>query len=418
MLRPTDFTVNGCIYTHVSGRYQLRTRASRDTSRNIEYRLVNGPNIWLSAKTRDLLKAGEYVENLLINRGVRVESRITLRQFASRFFARTDPASYRRYLEGFGYIYDDNYYEMREAILNNHILPRFGDMPIREITTYEIEMWSTTLTKKSGAGLLASNTRSKICSVMSIIMDFALKKNVIDSNPCDKAHPIKAVSKKRECLVQSEIEMLFPKDYERLLYIFGYQEGGRCVIKNEREWALMWALYFSIMADTGFRPGEVSAISMDSFVSDCGLYVESSVDSNIRQIKNSIKTTNSGQRYKVGIISSYTQDLLRLYLASRTDSNAQLFIINGGVVTTATSNKHFKESLKRAGIPLNGRTQYSLRHTFDTYMLNNVSKDLTEADVQRLMGHTSYRREYDHRTAEDLVRRLSGAKGIIDAMRG
>lgn len=410
----SDFIAEGCIYTHSSNKYQLRTRLGR----NVEYRLMGGPNIWRSTGSRDLDEASRYVEGLLINNGVGIDSRITLREFADRFFSRSDEFSYRKYVEGFGYFYEESYYESRQAMLENHIFPRFGDTPMRDITTFQIEMWFTSIKRKGSSDLLASATRAKVESTLSLVMDYALKKRVIDSNPCDKAHSIKVVAKRRDCLTMDEISMLFPRDTDRLLMIFGLGSNPKCRYTMRREWALMWSLYFSIMADTGFRPGEVAAMGLDSFVSECGVYVESSVDSSTKRIKHSIKTTSKGQRYKVGILSAYTMDILRLYLSERSEESSQLFSVNGGVITASTSNKHFKESMERAGIPLCGRTQYSLRHTFDTYMLSNVSNDLTEKDVQRLMGHTSYRMEYDHRTAKDLVRRLSGAKTAIDSMRG
>lgn len=49
--------------------------------------------------------------------------------------------------------------------------------------------------------------------------------------------------------------------------------------------------------------------------------------------------------------------------------------------------------MRRAGIELNGRTQYSLRHTFYTEML----KRIPEKDVKKMAGHWALRKEYDHR---------------------
>ena len=50
-------------------------------------------------------------------------------------------------------------------------------------------------------------------------------------------------------------------------------------------------------------------------------------------------------------------------------------------------------------------------------MLNNLDDNLKAREVQELMGHTSHRKEYDHRTAEDRIRKLSKVKNIIDDMR-
>ena len=85
--------------------------------------------------------------------------------------------------------------------------------------------------------------------------------------------------------------------------------------------------------------------------------------------------------------------------------------INGNTLKAEVSNKHFKASCDRAGIDRGGRTQYSLRHTFDTELL----KVLDRGTVQNLMGHTSYRKEYDHRTGEDLLLQLQDVVAVVES---
>ena len=75
------------------------------------------------------------------------------------------------------------------------------------------------------------------------------------------------------------------------------------------------------------------------------------------------------------------------------------------------SNKHFKASCDRAGLERNDRTQYCLRHTFDTELLKKLNRET----VQDLMGHTSYRKEYDHRTGEDLLLQLQDIVPVVES---
>ena len=56
--------------------------------------------------------------------------------------------------------------------------------------------------------------------------------------------------------------------------------------------------------------------------------------------------------------------------------------VNGNTLKPEISLKHFKASCARAKIELNGRTQYSLRHTFDTDLLKQLNRDT----VNDLMG--------------------------------
>lgn len=256
---------------------------------------------------------------------------------------------------------------------------------------------------------LSDNTRNKIRQTASYIFDDAAKKGVIPKNIVEDTGHIVEKPNRRDVFTVHEMRMLFPEDRKELRRIWGNSTS------RYEDSYLLWATYFSIMYDTGFRPGEVSALSKDCFKGN-GVYTRKSVDGVTRELKNSIKTSTKGQPFKVGILSDYTLELLH-DLCMETEGE-YLFKINGDWMLCNTANKHLKEALIRAGIEPAGRTQYSFRHSFDTNMLNSINDDMQARDVQLLMGHTSYRREYDHRTAENLIDRLDGkVKGIVDNIR-
>jgi len=54
--------------------------------------------------------------------------------------------------------------------------------------------------------------------------------------------------------------------------------------------------------------------------------------------------------------------------------------------------------------------RYSLRHTFDAKMLQHLDK----GSVNALMCHTSYRKEYDHRDPETLLKQYKDVRDKID----
>ncbi len=85
--------------------------------------------------------------------------------------------------------------------------------------------------------------------------------------------------------------------------------------------------------------------------------------------------------------------------------------VNRNTLKPEVSNKHFKASCDRAGLERNDRTQYCLRHTFDTELLKKLNRET----VQDLMGHTSYRKEYDHRTGEDLLLQLQDIVPVVES---
>lgn len=401
-----NFIVQNGMYHHKSGNYRIRERKGR----NLEICFTSRPGTWESAKTRDLYEAEEYANSILLNSGRGSYSEhMPFGKFADGFFSRCDENSYRKKLEAFGKEYEEGYYKAMQGRLDNYIMPRFKDIPVNMITTMEVENFYSRLVSKFNGKPLSGNSKNKVRDCMRIIMQDAFVKKLIDRNPCDGSMKVADRSVARDIFSLEELALLFPEDKSKLFTIWfndksHFSEGS----------PLMWATYFSIMMDTGFRPGEVAGLSKDCF-KDGGVFTTRSVDDNTRMLKDSIKTSKRGQPYKVGILSDYTQELVDQLIENT--SGEFLFQISRKFFGTNTSNKHFKAACERAGIDINGRTQYCLRHSFDTYMLNNMNDEVKAREVQELMGHTSHRKEYDHRTAEDRIRKLSKVKNIIDDMR-
>jgi len=89
-----------------------------------------------------------------------------------------------------------------------------------------------------------------------------------------------------------------------------------------------------------------------------------------------------------------------------------VFSIGNGVITTPTSQKHFKGACKRAGVDLRGRPQYSLRHTFNTELMSVASLE----DVQESMGHRSMSSTltYLHSQPDHLFQKVGHLKQTLD----
>ena len=117
--------------------------------------------------------------------------------------------------------------------------------------------------------------------------------------------------------------------------------------------------------------------------------------------------------------AAFLDDITEVYLNDIKPENAapwELIFKNskGGPFRAETGRKHFLYSLARAGIEPCGRTPYSLRHTFDTEMLRKLDRDA----VNDLMGHTSYRPEYDHRDGIDILKKHHETRKIVNASFG
>lgn len=402
-----NFVIKNGIYHHVSGSFRLRERKGR----NVEVQFTSRPGKWESTGSKDLYEATEYAETRLLNRGASIFSTkavMTFGDFAKRFFLRYDENSYRRRLESFGKNYGEAFYTSNQSRLDNYIMPALKDCPISMITSRDAEKVYLNC-KSVHKDTLSDNTRNKIRQTMVYIFDDAVRKSLIERSPMEGTGHIVEKAERREVFSVYEMRKLFPEDRAELKRVWGNSTS-----RSDGSY-ILWATYFSIMYDTGFRPGEVSALSKDCFRGN-GVYTRKSVDGVTRELKNSIKTTSKGQPFKVGILSEYTLSLVKELSGATADD--YLFKINGDWMLCNTANKHLKESLIRAGIDPKGRTQYCFRHSFDTNMLNSINDDMKAKDVQLLMGHTSYRREYDHRTEDNIISALDGkVKDIIDNIR-
>lgn len=92
------------------------------------------------------------------------------------------------------------------------------------------------------------------------------------------------------------------------------------------------------------------------------------------------------------------------------DDDDFFFLIDGRLLCPEVSNKHLRGACKRAGVDLAGRTQYSLRHSFETGIAGLVENKV----LIELMGHTSFRKEYDHRKPKKILTRLQPVREILE----
>lgn len=385
----TNFRKSGSYYVHYTNLYQVRQR----NGRNFEVEFFDARGIWKSTGTRNLSEVEEAISRMLMKVGKKTVTGLTFGEFAKNFFARSDEESIYYHNIKFNKIYNATWYDAHQGRLENYIMPMFKDWYLQDITDVAIEDWYIGLNSYADKNKpIADNTKNKIIYTFSYVMQEAKRKKLIDKNPCENVENIKEVQKKREHFTINEIKALFPEDRMRLVQIWG---------------SLQYALFFSIMVDTGWRCGEVSALKRENFIGD-GIYTESSVDFYTGRAKSSIKTTSKGQKYKVGILSDYTLELYQDFI--KTWEHEYLFYVGNAsryLNTPDRSNRALRFACEEAGIDRRGRTEHCFRHSFDTYMLNHLDSTLTEADVRELMAHTGYRPEYDHRTGRDIIDKLT-----------
>lgn len=176
----------------------------------------------------------------------------------------------------------------------------------------------------------------------------------------------------------------------------------------------VWTLFFSIMAHTGMRPGEVAHLTKDTVDFGRMIFI--------------LEDTKTNEPRFVPIPPNLTEDL-KAYIARLTQSKLFLAVNGGqsrqgGVFNDSGWCHNFHTRLKRLGIARKNLSVYSLRHSFITRMLE---EDVNLFKVQKIVGHRQIATtaHYTHLTTKDLqatiskhplVRRSTSPKTILNAI--
>ncbi len=376
-------------------------RLHRHKGRNIEAVFAHAPFKRVSTGTRDITEAVLFCENYLRSDGIIGETVPTFKDFSKGFFSRRDNDSLYARDKAFGRSKREQWYTDKQSLLDMYVVPRFGGYLLDGIKAVAIESWLVSV-KGQKHDELSACTKRKILDCMRYVFDDAIRKDYISVNPARAVKPPVERSEARRALTIYEQKQLFPQDLEERVKLWK---------------STMWALYFSIMYDTGFRPSEVGGLLVGDIYSTPqgqAVYTTHTISAETHRLEERVKTSGKGMESRVGLLSASTQKLVVMFLEEieATNEDEPLFLLCRGkkdsYIFNETANKHFKSVCKKLGII--GVTQYTLRHTYATYRRGNVD----ETSLAIAMGHSNgVRNDYDHRTASLLIAQLENERERI-----
>ena len=382
--------------------YYFKNKKSRPA---IEVRFAHIPGRWFSTGTKDMAEAVLFAEARLHDDGLeKPESIPTLRGYCRDFYMKEDSGSFRDRDRKFKKARAPKYYEKAQAMLDNHILPRFGDILVTAISEKAIEEWLPTIKRATDGKNASDNTKNKILGVFRDVMDAVRRDGYRSDNPAREVESITAESEERQPVPPDQTAVLFPSDPEERIRIWHSD---------------MWACYFSIFYDTGMRPGEIAALRVcDIYLTPSGYAVATkrTANNDLRRIVERVKTAGKGYSERLGLIYDDTAELLLGYIKKhKLSGDSYLFHGPRGAfpLRCETANKHFKSILKEHGFFEEGMVQYCLRHTYETERRGDMPDDILAIS----MGHTKLRADYDHRKPEDLIRSIDGRRDSFFASR-
>ena len=375
-------------------------RFKQRKGRNIQVVFHHMPGKEISTGTTDIVEAVAFAEDYLKRDGLTTadDKNLTIREYCEGFFSRRDKGSFYHRMERLNKMRDEVYWRNSQGYVDNYIIPCLGARRIDSLSTRGIENWILDIKGVKGQEL-AAGTKSKILQCLRTILDEAVRDEIIDNNPAAMAvSPSDSEEDKKERRVFSlyEQKLLMPEDLIERIKLWG---------------GIMWASYFSVLADTGMRPGEVMGLRVcDVYKTPQGYGVVAvqEVSSDGKRIKQRVKTSGKGMERRVALLSSSTGQLIeQLMECSNITSDEECLFLKKRTVKDSylgidVANKHMKGVFRKLG--LEEATQYSFRHTFATFRRGNAD----EQALALAMGHSggSVRNDYDHRTASVLINQL------------
>jgi integrase len=277
---------------------------------------------------------------------------------------------------------EDTTFANYRKIMNKHVLPAFGNTPIADITSLDIETFISKLNVRS-------KTKLNILTPFRLVMKFGKKHGIIRSNPFADVDPIKS-SKSRPAGVLSLDEI------RRFLEVLDD----------------FWKPLFILLFFTGVRIGEAAGLK----------WKRVDLVNGVVQIRKSIVYVNGGYVYKKPKTESsirdvklpkFVVDALREQRKRTWKGEGENFVFlnkEGRHLHRHTLNRTvIKPALKK----IQATTHISARDTRASYITNALDQNERMSFIQKQVGHTTTRmivdHYYRHVPAPDDGDRLEGA---------
>jgi integrase len=297
-------------------------------------------------------------------------------------------------------VYTGKSMKTRAAVMNNWIVPLWGDRDPRNLTVRMIDGSMAGIVSGLTKRPLAGTTRNRILPVLSEVYQHLIAEGLARRNPVpDVVKCPQRPERPRSALPTAEMLALFPPGRAELLRVWRTQK---------------YVCAFLILRDTGLRPGELAALRWRDWNPEIKFFpVLTAVESGTR---DRIKGTKTGATKPAIITDQAAAEIEALRKKIKPKPDDYLFANKYGVPYSAHRlSWNFHRAAERAGLNRPELTPYWLRHTFNTRMLET----LDDKTVGHLMGHNTeaMRRHYRHADAESLAREAVMIRDQVNAGR-
>lgn len=252
-----------------------------------------------------------------------------------------------------------------KKVMNKHVLPRFGNVPIDSITGLDIEVFISKLKCKS-------KTKHNILTPLRRVMKFAKTHHMIQANPFDDVAEIKRTKGgKPKALNLDEVRRFMNclNDFWKPLFLFLFLTGVRIAEAAGLKWK-----------HVDLVNGIVRIRKTIVFVNGKAIYKEPKTESSIRDVKLPEVVIEALREQRKRTWKGNRENFVFL---NREGRNIHRQTLNRGVI---------RPTLKKAGIA----THISIKDTRASFITNSLDKNERLSFVQSQVGHTTTRMIVDH----------------------
>lgn len=253
-------------------------------------------------------------------------------------------------------------------IIDNHIVPALGEIPIQQLKPKQIQQYYTLLINEKG---LSSNTARKHHTLLKTALKLAVKQDLLLRNPIDKVEPPK--------LVRKEVSCYNPEEFKKLCDLI---KGNRLEI------------VVKLAGFLGLRREEICGLKWENINFDNRLIhiCEARTAAGSQIIEKNTKTESSNRLLYI------PDELLTVLQQAREkqDINKKYFgeqYIDDGYVVVQDNGKPYRPNriselftkfVKDNGLPK--LVLHGLRHTFASIA---NSANVTAFDIGKALGHST-----------------------------
>lgn len=341
--------------------------------------------------------AEAFIANLKDEEIVKKTPDVLFKDYCSGFY--NDDSRFLRKQAARGNKYQANTLYQKRLYLNKFLFA-FGDISVNKITVGDIENWLIDLK-------CSNSVKNNILAVIDEIESELYADHLINYELHIKK--FKRNTKNKGILTISEINRLFPAEYDSLINVWRVRSTER----EQDIYSFATAIY--TILSTGMRSSEVRALQWNQFVRSDAILINAMIDSNDERVNRLKKWTDDNKKWRVTVLPDRTVKMIDVLRLDKSDDD-YVFMYADEPLTTWFLLDHFKSVLRKNKIDCDARniTIHSLRFTYNSLMKGEISGD----DLRLMIGHTSEQMTeyYDKTTALDHLEELLQNKATLNSV--